>query len=267
MASKLAQNASRPPSKDGVRFAYLKTWNFTSMISEICFSKLFSLIVFFDFSRIRLNAKVNISDPNLAVAPSAYKTKNGSAKSLSGPLERATAMVVRVACELYLRPCLPHAVSISLQFRAVHIASVRLGTCLLSAGWTGGSRIRCSAGERRVLCTASGTLFRGGDSCVHNPHHVVRGFSKLSKARSDLVSACTLQSRRPYQEDRYLVSHKTEGLSLYACFDGHGGDDAADYAKKHIIEFLDKHLQESANLETALRATFREVSQPACAPA
>ncbi|XP_077284722.1 protein phosphatase 1L [Arctopsyche grandis] len=54
------------------------------------------------------------------------------------------------------------------------------------------------------------------------------------------AAAYALQGRRPRMEDRFVVDEdvRRTGVSLFAIFDGHGGEFAADYARDHLIPLL-----------------------------
>lgn len=56
-------------------------------------------------------------------------------------------------------------------------------------------------------------------------------------------SACfALQGRRPKMEDRFTLVEKLGGtqLHLFAIYDGHGGEFAADFAQRWIVNWLEK---------------------------
>ncbi|XP_049959711.1 protein phosphatase 1L [Schistocerca serialis cubense] len=69
----------------------------------------------------------------------------------------------------------------------------------------------------------------------------VTGGEKLSwELREGNIAAYAVQGRRPRMEDRFVVNediNKT-GVSLYAVFDGHGGEFAANYARDKLIQNL-----------------------------
>lgn len=54
------------------------------------------------------------------------------------------------------------------------------------------------------------------------------------------VSAYAVQGRRPKMEDRFVINDNINdtGVSLYAVFDGHGGEFAANYAKEKLVQSL-----------------------------
>lgn len=57
-------------------------------------------------------------------------------------------------------------------------------------------------------------------------------------------AAYALKGRRPGMEDRFIVNENINktGVSLYAIFDGHGGEFAADYANDKLIDMLYKKI-------------------------
>lgn len=55
------------------------------------------------------------------------------------------------------------------------------------------------------------------------------------------ISAYAVQGRRPKMEDRYVINdniNNNTGVSLFAVFDGHGGEFAADYAKEILVQSI-----------------------------
>ncbi|XP_026854133.2 protein phosphatase 1L isoform X1 [Electrophorus electricus] len=71
-------------------------------------------------------------------------------------------------------------------------------------------------------------------------------FSKTWGFKNSNVAVYSIQGRRDHMEDRFEVltdlvnrSHP----SIFAIFDGHGGEAAADYAKAHLPESLRQQLQ------------------------
>ncbi|XP_055550319.1 protein phosphatase 1L isoform X1 [Wyeomyia smithii] len=68
------------------------------------------------------------------------------------------------------------------------------------------------------------------------------------KAGSSAVYA--VQGRRPRMEDRFVIDENLNntGISLYAIFDGHGGEFAAEYAKAVLVKNLNLKLTQSCTL-------------------
>lgn len=56
------------------------------------------------------------------------------------------------------------------------------------------------------------------------------------------VAAYAIQGRRPKMEDRFVINDNINntGVALFAVFDGHGGEFAANYAKEKLVESLFK---------------------------
>lgn len=54
------------------------------------------------------------------------------------------------------------------------------------------------------------------------------------------VAAYAVQGRRPRMEDRFVINDNINntGVSLFAVFDGHGGEFAANYAKEKLVQNL-----------------------------
>lgn len=64
------------------------------------------------------------------------------------------------------------------------------------------------------------------------------------------VAVFAVQGRRPHMEDRFVINEniKNTGVSLFAVFDGHGGDFAAEYAAKNLIEALKNRVIDIKNI-------------------
>lgn len=62
-----------------------------------------------------------------------------------------------------------------------------------------------------------------------------------------------VQGRRPRMEDRFVIDENINhtGISLFAIFDGHGGEYAADYAKTVLVRNLNQKFTQSSNIATA----------------
>lgn len=62
--------------------------------------------------------------------------------------------------------------------------------------------------------------------------------------KESISAAYALKGRRPGMEDRFIVNENINktGVSLYAIFDGHGGQFAADYANDKLIDMLYKKI-------------------------
>ncbi|XP_053692977.1 protein phosphatase 1L [Sabethes cyaneus] len=59
-----------------------------------------------------------------------------------------------------------------------------------------------------------------------------------------------VQGRRPRMEDRFVIDENLNdtGISLYAIFDGHGGEFAAEYAKAVLVKNLNLKLTQSCTV-------------------
>mmetsp|Transcript_431 Transcript_431/g.542 ORF Transcript_431/g.542 Transcript_431/m.542 type:complete len:288 (+) Transcript_431:168-1031(+) len=70
---------------------------------------------------------------------------------------------------------------------------------------------------------------------------------------------------RDYMEDRTSVSlasiKKGENTSLYAVYDGHGGDGCSEFCKKNLFKYLKKSEGYGADLPSALRDSFLQVEE------
>ncbi|CAG9784568.1 unnamed protein product [Diatraea saccharalis] len=58
--------------------------------------------------------------------------------------------------------------------------------------------------------------------------------------KGTLSAAFAIRGRRMHMEDRFIINENINntGISLFAIFDGHGGEFAANYAKDHLIQNL-----------------------------
>ncbi|XP_075213504.1 protein phosphatase 1L [Lycorma delicatula] len=74
---------------------------------------------------------------------------------------------------------------------------------------------------------------------------------KLSwEFKEQSVAAYAVQGRRPRMEDRFVVNENINntGVSLFAVFDGHGGEFAANYARDNLINNLNNKVIELKRL-------------------
>ncbi|KAK7945663.1 hypothetical protein WMY93_001391 [Mugilogobius chulae] len=71
-------------------------------------------------------------------------------------------------------------------------------------------------------------------------------FSKTWEFKNNNVAVYSIQGRRDHMEDRFEVltdiTNKSHP-SIFAIFDGHGGEAAADFVKAHLPDALKQHLQ------------------------
>lgn len=58
--------------------------------------------------------------------------------------------------------------------------------------------------------------------------------------KGSLSAAYAIKGRRMHMEDKFIINENINntGVSLFAIFDGHGGEFAANYAKDHLIQNL-----------------------------
>lgn len=58
--------------------------------------------------------------------------------------------------------------------------------------------------------------------------------------KGSLSAAYAIKGRRMHMEDKFIINENINntGISLFAIFDGHGGEFAANYAKDHLIQNL-----------------------------
>lgn len=64
------------------------------------------------------------------------------------------------------------------------------------------------------------------------------------------IAAYAVQGRRPKMEDRFVINDNINntGISLFAVFDGHGGEFAANYAKDKLVQSLYEKIVEVKDL-------------------
>ncbi|KAJ0181699.1 hypothetical protein K1T71_002421 [Dendrolimus kikuchii] len=64
--------------------------------------------------------------------------------------------------------------------------------------------------------------------------------------KGTLSAAYAIKGRRMHMEDRFIINENINntGISLFAIFDGHGGEFAANYAKDHLIQNLHNKIVE-----------------------
>lgn len=77
------------------------------------------------------------------------------------------------------------------------------------------------------------------------------GAERLSwELREGEVSAYAVQGRRPKMEDRFVVNDNIDnsGVALFAVFDGHGGEFAANFAKDKLVQSLNQKVAEVKKL-------------------
>lgn len=82
-----------------------------------------------------------------------------------------------------------------------------------------------------------------------NPMNAVQRMKLLEGSEADkqswelkgtLSAVYAIKGRRMHMEDKFIINENINntGISLFAIFDGHGGEFAANYAKEHLIQNL-----------------------------
>ncbi|CAH1391589.1 unnamed protein product [Nezara viridula] len=95
------------------------------------------------------------------------------------------------------------------------------------------------------------SLSRSAQSRIHKSQFFNGDVESSSwDLREDSVAVYAVQGRRAKMEDRFVINKNIDGtgVSLFAVFDGHGGDFAANYAHDHLIENLSKKIKELKKL-------------------
>ena len=71
----------------------------------------------------------------------------------------------------------------------------------------------------------------------------------IPRLSADHVGVCVSQGRRPYQEDRHVVTQQvgkdlSMDILLLAVFDGHAGDACSQFCQEHVTRYVSpsKHL-------------------------
>lgn len=82
--------------------------------------------------------------------------------------------------------------------------------------------------------------------------------------KGSLSAVYAIKGRRMHMEDRFIINENINdtGISLFAIFDGHGGEFAANYAKDHLIQNLfNKIVELSAFRDGKLVITPNETTE------
>ncbi|XP_046676999.1 protein phosphatase 1L-like [Homalodisca vitripennis] len=92
---------------------------------------------------------------------------------------------------------------------------------------------------------------------------------KLSwELKEKTVAAYAVQGRRPRMEDRFVVNENINntGVSLFAIFDGHGGEFAANYARDNLINNLNNKVIELKKLIADGKSERSVIGKPPPSP-
>ena len=87
----------------------------------------------------------------------------------------------------------------------------------------------------------------GGLQEIKEEPSVKRG-TLIPNVEASNIGICVSQGRRPYQEDRYVVTDKLGAdlnldLLLLAVFDGHAGTQCSQFCADHLERFINRHIQ------------------------
>lgn len=79
-----------------------------------------------------------------------------------------------------------------------------------------------------------------------------------------LSAAYAIKGRRMHMEDRFIINENINntGVSLFAIFDGHGGEFAANYARDHLIQNLYNKIVELNNFKDGKIVTTPSKDSP-----
>jgi len=69
----------------------------------------------------------------------------------------------------------------------------------------------------------------------------------IPRLSADHVGVCVSQGRRPYQEDRHVVTEQvgrdlSMDILVLAVFDGHGGHTCAEFCKQNVTRYITRHI-------------------------
>ncbi|XP_050675483.1 protein phosphatase 1L [Leptidea sinapis] len=77
-------------------------------------------------------------------------------------------------------------------------------------------------------------------------------------------AAYAIKGRRMHMEDRFIINENINntGISLFAIFDGHGGEFAANYAKDHLIQNLYNKVVELSDFKEGRISDMPKIETP-----
>lgn len=78
------------------------------------------------------------------------------------------------------------------------------------------------------------------------------------------LSVAVFNSPLKHNEDRWVMSDNKSRYAIYGIFDGHGGNQVAEYAKKSLIPKVLSKLSKKQSPQTALSNSFIEVDKEVC---
>ncbi|KAK7082449.1 Protein phosphatase 1K, mitochondrial [Halocaridina rubra] len=70
------------------------------------------------------------------------------------------------------------------------------------------------------------------------------------------VGCSSIQGKRTYQEDRYVVTNLSGSILCAAVFDGHGGSECSEFCQQNLESILKEHLAYHKDLEAVLHHSF-----------
>ncbi|XP_055599914.1 protein phosphatase 1L isoform X2 [Uranotaenia lowii] len=140
---------------------------------------------------------------------------------------------------------------------ALHSVQVHQANDLTSEVWSRGiiGKISSSFGFSNRAGSRSGKLALLSSAAEKHSWEDKRGTSAVY----------AVQGRRPRMEDRFVIDENINetGISLFAIFDGHGGEYAADFAKSVLVTNLNKKLTQSSNVATG-KESFKTAKEDDC---
>ncbi|KPP75448.1 protein phosphatase 1K, mitochondrial-like [Scleropages formosus] len=145
--------------------------------------------------------------------------------------------------------------------RAILTRTVRHHQCLGPFAQLSATRdLTMTAVGRRALPRADwDTLGIWLDEPVALPPLSAR-YTRTSSAVAASATGCASHTgKRRENEDRFAISRLSEDVLLFAIFDGHGGDSAAEFCSKKLPYLIQRNLIQESELESVLKKSFIQI--------
>ncbi|XP_023689474.1 protein phosphatase 1K, mitochondrial-like [Paramormyrops kingsleyae] len=81
----------------------------------------------------------------------------------------------------------------------------------------------------------------------------------LRKPSVSSVGHASQRGKRRENEDRFSISRLSEDVMVFAVFDGHGGDSAAEFCSRNLSHLIQRNLKQEMDLESVLMKSFLQV--------
>ena len=110
--------------------------------------------------------------------------------------------------------------------------------------------------------TSRSSLARGSDgSLLIVTRNVQRGREGKFKSSGIQFAVSTMQGWRRTQEDAHIVEDLGDGTTVLGVFDGHGGREVSNFAKRHFSRVLKEHKDFRSDVGAALIGAFHGIDQ------